>query len=243
MTQPKLATPVVLRNCAVEVRRGSKIEKCGHTLKSAKCSKRDEHLLPFVTGFCNSGWHEGHKVNKPTCRFWLTCPCECHTTISLMAEMTDTPRNLIDNSTYAPNRDAFVRVSLTESVEAAIIAKRGAVKVESPAPGIVPAQLAREFDPTPTGRAGRGQLESWVQKVTDIWAVEGGKPCTPGYVSSEIARMQGISPPSTGAVDAVFKRWVGYGFAVIGTKPTRFERYTEDGVKFGLDVMKAKSKR
>jgi hypothetical protein len=40
----------------------------------------------------------------------------------------------------------------------------------------------------------------------------------------------------------VFKRWERIGFAVIDRKPTRFSRYTEDGVKLGLEVLKLKAK-
>ena len=41
----------------------------------------------------------------------------------------------------------------------------------------------------------------------------------------------------------MFDRWVKLGFAVIEKKPTRFVRYTDEGIKFGLDRMKERSKR
>lgn len=241
MTQPKLAKPVI-KNCTEKVRRGAQVQTCGTLLKTGRCQQRDEHLLPFLTGFCDSGWHEGHKVDKPTCKFWVTCPCECHAQLSIMMEMTGQERTLVDNSTFRP-KDTFVRVSLTEAVQTSLAANPKVSIAPSPAPGIVPQVVTKEFAPTPSGRAGRGQLESWVRQVTDEWAVEGGPNCTPSFVSERIARRHGISPPSSGAVDAVFKRWTKIGFAVIETKPTRFARYTEDGVNLGLEVLKARAAR
>lgn len=242
MTQPKLATPV-MKNCTTQVRRGSKVEDCGNRIQSGRCSKKGQHLHPFVTGYCNSGWHEGFKIDKPTCKFWVTCPCECHARISLMAELTNTDRAMVDNSTYVPDREAFVRVSLAESVQASLLSKPNVTLKESPAPGIVPIVLEKKFDPTATGRAAKGELESWVRQITDIWAVEGGTNCTPTYVSEAIGKSRGINPPSSGAVHAVFMRWEQIGFAVIERKPTRFSGYTPEGIQSGLEVMKARAKR
>lgn len=244
MTQPKLANPTVApKVCPTLVRKGGTVQKCGTTLRAGRCSNRENHLLPFESGFCNSGWHEGHKINKPTCKFWVTCPCECHTVLSKMAEMAGTERSLVDNSTFQVDRGAFVRVSLTEATTASLEARKDIVRRESPAPGIVPVVHEKTFAATPSGRAGRGELESWVAQVTGIWAVEGGPNCTPQYVSESIARTRGITPPSSGAVDAVFKRWQKIGFATIETKPTRFTGYTPEGIEHGLEVMKAKARR
>jgi hypothetical protein len=157
-----------------------------------------------------------------------------------MMDLTGQDRMLVDNSTYV-STGSFVRVSLTEAIRVSVSVN--ATTRPSRAPEIVPATIVKNFAPTPTGRAGRGELESWVHEVTDIWAVEGGRDCTPAYVSEEIARTKGVKAPSTGAVDAVFKRWFGYGFALIGSKPTRFLAYTPKGVELGLEVMKVQAKR
>jgi hypothetical protein len=99
------------------------------------------------------------------------------------------------------------------------------------------------FTPTPTGRAARGELEAWVKEQTDIWAVEEYTfPCTPQWVAEEIGYDKGITAPSVGAVDAVFKRWEALGFATIERKPTRFTKYTEDGLKLGLEGLKRRAK-
>lgn len=45
-----------------------------------------------------------------------------------------------------------------------------------------------------------------------------------------------------GAIDAVLKRWERIGFAVTSRSPNRFVKYTEAGVKFGLEFMKAKAR-
>ena len=78
----------------------------------------------------------------------------------------------------------------------------------------------------------------------EIWIVEAdGSLCTPSMLAAEIGRVQGINPPSVGAISAVFERWVAIGFANISKKPTRFESYTPQGVQIGLDGCKEKAKR
>jgi hypothetical protein len=68
--------------------------------------------------------------------------------------------------------------------------------------------------------------------------------CTPQWVSERILA-EGVTTksPSTGAIDAVFKRWIEIGYANIGSKPTRFVSFTVAGIKDGLEVMKARAKR
>jgi len=240
-------TQAILKVCTANVRKPL-IEPCGETLRKTEgtmvCPNRAMHLLPFVTGFCNSGWHEGHKIPKPTCRFWQTCPCDCHTMLSRMASMALIERVVVDNSTYVPDRGGFVRVSLTESLAERITTQPNVRVVASQAPGIVPDTIERQFNQTSSGRAARGQLEEWVLAVTSLWATEMPENCTPQYVSREINRMYGLGKsPSTGAIDAVFRRWEKIGFAIIGNKPARFIRYTPAGIKDGLEVLKAKAKR
>ena len=114
---------------------------------------------------------------------------------------------------------------------------------ESPLPDAVPATIVRAFNPTASGRAAPGELELWVKQHCDIWLVEAERfPCTPAYLSEEIGKAQGIKPPSVGAITAVFQRWVKIGFAEIGAKPARFLKYTDDGVKLGLEGCKVRHK-
>jgi hypothetical protein len=242
-------TQAQLKACTAKVRRAA-VEDCDTPLKPKgqswhECSNKANHLWPIPTGFCNSGWCEGFKVDKPTCKFWVNCPCNCHTNLSRMFAMSGqgSPLRPIDNSTYVPDRGGFVRVSLDELVEKTITEDPHVRVVASPAPGLVPTIVEKSFAPTPTGRAGRGQLESWVREVTDLWALGPDGNCTPQYVADKIMKLQGLERgPSTGAIDAVFRRWESIGFAFIKSKPTRFAGYTPDGIKLGLEVLKAKGK-
>lgn len=165
----------------------------------------------------------------------------------VMFEMSDMERILVDKSEYkAPERTFWMpsddpdywkpSPSNGDSITAPVL-------VESPAPDAVPATLRRAFAPTATGRAARGELELWVKEACDVWIVEKYDfNCTPAWLAEEIGRAKAIKDPSVGAISAVFERWVKLGFAIIEKKPTRFLRYTEDGVRLGLEQMKARAK-
>ena len=236
-----------------QTEQGVKKVPCGGVLKNASspCPNRDMHILPFKTGYCNNGWCEGIKPRTksgnaaPSCTFYGTCPCECHDMLDKMFAMSKMERILVEKSDYAPpartwwmpSDDPLPPLSNSGPTTAP-------VRVESPAPGYVPPHVAREYGPTPTGRAARGELESWVQAKCDEWLIEKYDfPCTPAWISEEIAKEQGIKPPSVGAISAVFDRWVKLGFAVIEKKPVRFTRYTPDGIWRGLEGLKVDAKR
>jgi hypothetical protein len=100
------------------------------------------------------------------------------------------------------------------------------------------------FGPTPTGRAAKGELEAWVDEQCRIWIIDKpGVPCTPAFLSEQIAKDQAINPPSVGAISACFERWMKLGYAVIEKKPTRFVKYTDEGVRLGLERMKHNAKQ
>jgi len=245
-------TQAVQKLCTVRVRKAAQMVDCGTRLilreREYICPNRKTHVLPFVTGFCDSGWHEGYKINKPTCKFWMTCPCDCHTQLSRMAALTETERVLVDESTWVSG-NTFVQVSLTESINASALNRPGAVMVASELPDLVPATFRRDFTPTASGRTQRGQLEVWVHDAVQYWMTERTAgvempTCTPQWVSERILS-EGVTTksPSTGAIDAVFKRWIEIGYANIGSRPTRFVSFTVAGIKDGLEVMKARAKR
>lgn len=252
MAKPKVVAPPAAKPklCTSKVRNIAEILVCNVKMKSSPlgdyiCPNRDNHLYPILTGFCNSGWHEGMKVAAPTCKFYVNCPCDCHAQLNRMYDLTGEERVLVNLSTWKPE-NAFVLPSL-EPLTAESSNGSGpnpAPVVESPAPGIVPATIARPFTPTATGRAGRGELEAWVKAVTDVWAVEQDALCTVKYISEEIGRTRGINPPSQGAIQNVLFRWIDLGFAHVETdRPMRFKGYTEDGIKLGLENLKARAKR
>lgn len=258
MAKPKVTAPPVTKPqfCVSKVRDIAEVKACNIKMKSHPiigyvCPNKDNHLYPMMTGFCKSGWHEGTKARSasgqpaPPCKFYINCPCDCHAKINRMFEMTGDERVLLDVSDFKiENPYVMPTLEPLSAVPSNPGATVAAPVVESPAPGIVPASLPRTFDPTTTGRAARGELEAWVRKVTDVWAVEQDAVCSVGYLSREIGRTLGINPPSQGAIQNVLLRWKELGFAQIETeRPLRFLGYTEDGIKYGLENMKARAKR
>lgn len=224
----------------------------------------------YKTGFCNDGQCEGTKprsysgIAMKTCprvilnatlardakgkvigRTDMVCTCQCHADMDRLFEMSGMERVIQENPEYhVPKRDYWMP-SLEDRVASSMARHADTIRhVESPAPDVVPATIERVFAPTSSGRAGRGELELYVKQVCDIWAVEKDVPvCSPAYISEQVAKRQGwAKPPSQGAIDSVLKRWVGLGFAVVEKKPTRFVRYTEEGVKLGLDAMKVRAR-
>jgi hypothetical protein len=164
-----------------------------------------------------------------------------------MFAASDMPRELVDNSEWVVKPEFWMptpeeRIAMHAASEAP--RPNAPTIVESPLPEAVPVTLRRSYTPTATGRAARGELEAWVKDHCDIWIVEAdGSLCTPAYLATEIGRAQGIKEPSVGAISAVFDRWVKIGFATVLKKPTRFEGYTEQGIRIGLEGCKDKMKR
>lgn len=215
-------------------------------------------MMPMKTGFCADGRHEGGRYvsksgkNQPTCKNWLECPCDCHIQYDKMFAMAEMERQVVDNSGYVVDRGGFVMPTAEERIAMHALSKAHDATVprvvESAAPGMAPASIVRSYAPTMSGRAAAGQLEFWVKEQCDVWLVESSEEdvfykCTPAYLAEQIAKSQGIKPPSVGAISAVFDRWVKIGFAVCEKKPTRFLKYTPAGVEYGLEEMKARSKR
>lgn len=181
------------------------------------------------------------------CKFFSTCPCKCHDELDKLFVMSDRERTWVDNPEWQPEPKEFWIPSddwgETRSLSSDELTP-APVRIESPAPDLVPATVVRTFAPTVTGRAARGELESWVKAKCDEWLIENYHTlCTPAWLAEEIAYDQGIKPPSVGAISAVFDRWVKLGFARVAKKPTRFLGYTDEGKKLGLDGLKAKAKR
>lgn len=246
--------PKALCKAAVKTAPDYKPKECGAELgKEGRCPNTGTHLLKVKTGMCSAGWHEGDAptgysgAKAPTCKNWMTCPCDCHQTYDQLFAMSGQPRIIVDNSGYQavndfwmPTVDERAAMRLQSDSTAS---RRPLEPILSPEPGIIPATIQRTFAPTATGRSARGELELMVKQVTDIWAVDNPvENCTPGYVATEIAKMHGIKEPSVGAIDAVFKRWEKLGFALVGVKPTRFLGYTPQGIEHTLEGMKEKAR-
>lgn len=249
-------TPNRIINCPAPTKDDTgKATPCGQRRRSnEQCPNRGEHIMPLKTGFCSNGNCEGTNKRSPsgrtmkTCEWWKTCPCECHLMYDRMFSETGMPRTAVDNSGYVPEHGGFVMPERVVEVAPSVLSNPDPAPVretlQSAAPGIVPPDAVRSFGPTNTGRAARGELEAWVKAVTDEWVVEQYPfPCTPTYVAEEIAKTHGINPPSTGAISAVWDRWVKLEFAVTDKKPSRFVGYTDEAIKVGLDAMKERAKR
>ena len=245
MTAVKVTTPAV-KLCPADKRIGLEVVSCKAKLFRGDCPDRAEHMLPFPSGWCDSGWCEGHKIDKPTCKFYMNCPHKCHQDLWFMFSLSEMDRVPMDNSTWKargtfilPSRDDLI----AERLASKITEPNGPQIIKSPAPGVVPDAMAVVYGPTPTGRTARGELEAWVREVTDVWVVEKGEVCTPKLISAMIAQRHGLGKqPSVGAVDAVLRRWVKIGFAIVSAKPIRFDGYTEAGIQFGLEFLRAKAK-
>lgn len=219
----------------------------------SECRNRKRHLHKFPTGFCAAGFHEGTKAKdasgKPTkvCEFWQSCNCPCHMTLDKMYALSGMPRVPVENPEYRRPHSEFWMPSAEDRAMMHVSSNSGVtdapVVIESPIPEAIPASIRRDFTPTPTGRSGRGQLESWVKEACDEWIVEKYSwPCTPSWIAEWVQKNKGVGNQSQGAVNAVFERWTKLGFAVIEKKPTRFVRYTPDGIRLGLEVMKVQAK-
>lgn len=240
-----------IRTCKSQVWRENEKSPCATKFQD-RCPNREYHILSMRTGFCSSGWCEGTKAKDwrghpvRTCEFFWTCPCECHEMLWRMAAMTGMERILHENPEYTtPKSEYWMPDDNPEDWHSYRKEDEPLpIFVDSPAPEAVPATLVKEYKPTVTGRAARGELEAWVKEQCDIWMIEGYHTrCTPAWISDQIAHDQGIKEPSVGAIGAVFERWTKLGFAVIEKKPTRFVRYTDEGIRLGLEKMKEQSKR
>lgn len=253
------------RFCTSKIRKIAEVEVCNvklknHPLGGDICPNKENHLYPLLTGFCHSGWHEGVKAvtasgaPAPTCKFYINCPCECHARLNRMYQISGQERILVDNSDWKPESISLpAHVTSIVTVPSVAPTTDAPPAREEPAAAVLPAPIARSFEPTPTGRTARGELESWVKVETDAWAADViasaehpeivVRNCTPRFVAEEIARSKGIKAPSEGAVNAVFMRWEKIGFARIERKPTRFTGYTPDGIRLGLEAMKSRAKK
>lgn len=97
-------------------------------------------------------------------------------------------------------------------------------------------------------RRPRGWLMEDVKVVCDLWVtgelkIKDGLPLTPHRAAMAVKEVDGLErAPSTGAVQAVFKRWAKLGFATFQRDPFAFTGYTEEGQLLGLRGLQQKRK-
>lgn len=225
----------------------------------------------LISGFCANGFHEGTKPRGPKsgmpmaiCTVWETCSCDCHVKITEMYESLNLPR---EEAMQNPEYVEWARAERAKFVMPDPVSSRfdGLSSIDGPIPhdddeeaatglgtgtlGTLPTRapvpVVPRFAPTPTGRRARGQLEADVLKVCQDFYhnVFEWEFCTPKLVAEEIGRRHAIEPPSTGAIDAVWDRWLALGFAYRERKPSRFTGFVGSSDFSYLEGLKVQKKR
>lgn len=190
------------------------------------------------TGFCGNGQCEGDRPKNfkgqplPTCKFWNTCPCQCHFELDEMYKLAGMERDLVDNPEYTPDRGSYIMPDPLEVLaeKRASTARRtnGYDGVEVEPITLEGALVGKGFIPTPSGRRSRGQLEyqvlaACIEACRDWMGII---PMTPKTIGQYISQNEGIEPPSTGAIQSVWERWKKMEFAEYEKKPVRFVGFT-----------------
>lgn len=189
------------------------------------------------SGFCNEngkpGQHEGTKPKSggkplPTCPDWQMCPCVCHQNVDKLFEQTGMERIEVPNSEFSPVRTEIIMPDVIDPLGSNVASNDTGVighgNDERPVnvpytPAAAPLAQRR----TETGRAARGGLEAQVwdacQGNADLDQV------TPKVIAEWIVEKYKIPTPSTGAINAVWERWVKLEFAETAKKPNRFVKF------------------
>jgi len=227
----------------------------GAWLKTRIKKKQKDHPdRTHFTGFCGNGHCEGTRPRNfegkslKTCAFWTTCTCVCHIEQDEIFAMLGEERRLVENPEYRPDMGSYLRPDPTAhtdfggpSKRQGPIDKKAIVGEELTPDSILKGHVFHETD---SGRRTKGQLEYQVleacNKAMDIWPDE--VLVTPKEIAKYIGGKQGGQEPSTGAIDAVWKRWVQMGFAETATKPVRFVDYTAKKNQTIADLEEAKRK-
>lgn len=202
-----------------------------------------------LTGFCGIGACEGTRPRSKSGQPLKTCPfdsshckCMCHADIDELYKSQDIQRIQIHNPEYVKTRSPYTMPSVQEIMAArqeredvpkARIINEGQTILES---------APVSFEPTPDGKRQRGQLEEEVLAVCTAF-VKGElehELLTPVLIGLEI---DSDSPPSSGAINAIFSRWSDMGFAHIEKKPLRFAGFTIEGLTLGVAVLREKHRR
>ena len=204
--------------------------------KGTVVKRKGRHKI--LSGYCSMGLCEGTKPKSAsgkalrTCHWWLECPCKCHADIDEMFESMGMERKLMSNPEYSPDMGNFIMPDpFDETLEKPFVKKGGPIDTERVGTqGLNSDRIlsGEVFAPTVSGRRAKGQLEYQVleacNKAVVNWPEE--IEITPKRIAEYIANREGIEPPSTGAIDAVWNRWVKMKFAEKGSKPVRFLGFT-----------------
>ncbi|AKJ72494.1 hypothetical protein GMA7_57 [Gordonia phage GMA7] len=207
--------------------------------------------MPYKTGFCGTGCCEGTApvsfTGKPmkVCTAFEICTCTCHAKFNRMYEMAGAERQVHQNPNYVPViHPSFAEYfSVSPELDGESLGVTTTTRTIDQPSEIVPSVKVsvREFTQTSSGYRQRGQLELEVQQVC-IKSMNGefSERLTPQFIAEQI---NPESPPSTGAIGAVFNRWEAIGYAKIHRKPLYFAHLTVEGMRDGLEACKRRNKR
>lgn len=188
----------------------------------------------FVTGHCAVGACYGSKkVSASGARFkacqWkyeyrgklIVCTHECHSQfeemLAMMAEMNGGDASAL--GILGPTGEPLTAVVRIDDTPRSVPLSLRPLDLET----------TRSFQPTPSGRAARGELEEKVRAVLAEYFEKFPDGLTPKIVGLLVDK---DSPPSEGAIHSVMMRWVDKGLATIERKPFRFGTFTEAGRRY-----------
>lgn len=227
-------------------------------VKKRKVLRQKDHPeRTHFSGFCNNGHCEGTRpknykgVGLKTCPHFLTCVCICHVEQDEMFEVVGMERRLVENPEYHVPKSIYVMPDPLDyrkefggpEKRVGPIDHRAMEGEELTSESII---KGTAFHETASGRRARGALEYQVleacNKAMDVWPDE--LEITPKRIADYIAD-KGGGIVSSGAVDAVWKRWVKMGFAEVASSPVRFVDYTakQNQTIEQLEAAKSKYKR
>lgn len=215
--------------------------------------------VPYTTGFCGNGYHEGTKklsargTLMKACQgsFYILgktyeCMCDCHSVTRQIFEITGIQRAIPGNDLigmlYAPSSPspsiAPIGAHGTEVTPVTATPGQHMPGTVEPMPGVsllrplLPKSPAEAFQPTGSGQRARGQLEAEVASVMHRWFR--GNVTTdaiPLTPDNVRAAITSQPPPSNGAIYSIFKRWADKGWCVLADRPFRMVHPTESGIR------------
>ena len=209
-----------------------------------------------VSGYCNEhdkpGQHEGQRPKNyrgrplKTCPNLDKCPCQCHYQVEKMFKLTGMERQDMSNPEYVPEHSEFVMPIVPDPVTGTVALVSGdpldpSALEDAYTPPPVATQTPLAQRRTPLGYAGRGALEAQVWDCSRTLIKEGVEVTTL-VASTWIESKYKVPPPSRGAIQAVWERWVKLEYAELGKKPVRFVRFTQDDTWERLERIKSSGK-
>lgn len=186
------------------------------------------------SGHCSQGHCEGTRPKSPsgvafrTCAALDWCVCSCHAEWDALFAASGKERILITNPEYRPLERTWWMPDFDFRAEN--MAQATALKLEG--------ETEPEFNQLESGRSARGQLEYRVKRAVEAWDKE--EACTPKWISHWIMDNENVPAPSVGAVHSVLMRWEKIHYAVVERDPVRFVCLDAQGMKYGLDTLKAR---